>query len=66
MNISLSVKRFEKPCTFFSMTDGFYEVYGGIDGFHSTPLYMDAFLMDTFSSRSSLDEVRERLQAIYD
>ena len=66
VNISLSVKRFEKPCTFFSMTDGFYEVYGGIDGFHSTPLYMDAFLMATFSSRSSLDEVRERLQAIYD
>ncbi len=64
--ISLEKKTYPKPCAFLCMTDGVYGAFGGRNGFHSTPLYMEGFLMNLWAQASSLEEARQRLQAVFD
>lgn len=66
VDISCEVRRFQKPCSLFCMTDGFYNVFGGKNGFHSTPLYMEGFLMNVFSTQSSIENAESWLTKVFD
>ena len=60
------MRNYKKPCSLFCMTDGFYGVFGGKDGFHSTPLYMEGFLMNVLSTQSSIEDAASRLKSVFD
>lgn len=64
--ISFEKKTYSKPCVFLCMTDGVYGAFGGRNGFHSTPLYMEGFLMNQWAQASSLEEAQQRLQEMFD
>ena len=66
VRISCEVRNYKKPCSFLCMTDGFYGVFGGKDGFHSTPLYMEGFLMNVLSTQSSIEDAASRLKSVFD
>lgn len=66
VDISFEVRNYKKPCSIFCMTDGFYGVFGGKNGFHSTPLYMEGFLMNVLSTQSSLEDAEARLKMVFD
>lgn len=66
VDISFEVRNYKKPCSLFCMTDGFYGVFGGKNGFHSSPLYMEGFLMNLLSTQSSIEDAEARLKAVFD
>ncbi len=59
-------RSYRKPCSIFCMTDGIYGAFGGKNGFHSSPLYMEGFLMNTLSAVNSLEEAQQRLKKVFD
>lgn len=66
VQISFETKTYKKPCSIICMTDGIYSTFGGLDGFHSTPLYMEGFFMNTLCGVSSMEEAQRRFQDTFD
>lgn len=66
IEISCDIRNYKKPCSIFCMTDGIYGAFSGKNGFHSTPLYMEGFLMNLLSTQSSIEEAGARLKVIFD
>lgn len=65
-NISFEERNYKKPCSIFCMTDGVYSIFGGKNGFHSTPLYMEGFLMNVLSSATSIKDLSSKLKVVFD
>lgn len=66
IQISREWKRYKKPCVLYSMTDGVYGCFAGKNGFPSTPLFMEVFLLNVLVSASSLLEVEKLLTETFD
>jgi len=63
---SLEFKTYQKPCAFFAMTDGFYDAFAGVDGFLSSPLSMEGYLMNTFQNAKTAEDARQSITAMLD
>lgn len=66
IQISREWKRYKKPCVLYSMTDGVYGCFVGKNGFPSTPLFMEAFLLNVLIRTSSLLEAEKLLTETFD
>lgn len=66
ISISLEKRTYRKPCAIISMTDGIYGTFHGTDGFHSSPLYMEGYLMSTLGEADSLENAQDSLKNMFD
>lgn len=66
VDITYEVRNYKKPCSIFCMTDGFYGVFGGKNGFHSTPLYMEGFIMNVLSTQTSIENAASKMKTAFD
>ncbi len=65
VTVSMERKTYQKPCALMCMTDGFYSVFGGKNGFHSSPMYMEGYLMSTFGAVNSWEEAETRITNMF-
>jgi len=67
-NVKFSLERrtYRKPCVLFGMTDGAYGLFGGKNGFASSPMRMESYLLHMLSLAESADEFTRKLKELYD
>jgi len=65
-HVSCEWKTYRKPCVLFCMTDGVYSTFSGKEGFPSSPLYMEGFLLNTFAQTGTLKQAAEQMTDTFD
>lgn len=67
-DVQFSAERhvYKKPCVLMSMSDGIYSVFPGKNGFHSSPMRMEGYLMSALSRASSEEEFETIVKTMLD